>query len=164
MLQLFVGHRESKITTKRNRACGVGTVFATAVLAGCAATSTAGDEHAEHHPATVAVAQNPAGSTAPAGMAAMQAEMGANMKKMQAQMAALAKTADPKERARLLDEHTQTMMATMQGMHKGGGMMMGEGGMPMQGREAGGMGMMPMMQMMMDQMMQHQKAMEGMPK
>jgi hypothetical protein len=144
MLQLFVGHRESKITTKRNRACGVGTVFATAVLAGCAATSTAGDEHAEHHPATVAVAQNPAGSTAPAGMAAMQAEMGANMKKMQAQMAA--------------------MMATMQGMHKGGGMMMGEGGMPMQGREAGGMGMMPMMQMMMDQMMQHQKAMEGMPK
>lgn len=57
----------------------------------------------------------------------MQAEMGASMKKMRAQMAALAKTADPKERARLLDEHTQTMMATMQGMRKGGGMMMSEG-------------------------------------
>jgi len=126
------------------------------LMMGCAATPPAEDEHAGHHPEATAAAGAASGNTAPAAMAAMQAEMGANMKKMQAQMAALGMTTDPKERARLLDEHMQTMKAMMQDMQKG------SGGMPMQGKEAGGG--MGMMQMMMEQMMQHQKAMEGAPK
>jgi len=122
------------------------------------------DEHAAHHPE--AVQGTAAVKAGPAGMAAVPTEADTNMKKMQAQMAAIGKTTDPKERAKLLDEHMQSMQSMMQEMKKsGGGMMKGEGGMPMQGKEAGGgMGMMPMMQMMMDQMMQHQKAMEGAPK
>ena len=148
------------------RTSTVATLLAATLMSGCTATPSTEDEHAGHHPEATATSGAAVGNTAPAAMAAMQAEMGVNMKKMQEQMAVLHKTTDPKERARLLDEHMQTMKAMMQGMQKGsGGMMMGEGGMPMQRKEAGSdMGMMPMMQMMMDQMMQHQKAMEGVPK
>jgi hypothetical protein len=99
-----------------------------------------------------------------------------SMKAMQQQMATLQKTADPKERQKLLQEHMQAMqdnMKTMRGM--GGPMMMGGG-------QAGGMGMgkgtaggdmvkrydlmenrMDMMQMMMEQMMQHDQMMQSIP-
>jgi hypothetical protein len=139
------------------------TLLAMTVMLVSATVTAAEDEHAGHHPQGTAAPA--AGNTPPAPTAAMQAEMGDRMKKMQAQMAAIGKATDPKERAKLLDEHMQSMQSMMQEMKKsGGGMMMGEGGKPMQGKEAaGGMGMMQMqmMQMMMDQMMQHQKAMEG---
>ncbi len=94
-------------------------------------------------------------------------------KKMQEQMEKIRQTKDPKERQKLLQEHWQTM-------HEGMGMMGGMGMGP--GSRGGGMGMgygprgcpagatpeatacrqnmmerrMDMMQMMMDQMMEHQ--------
>jgi hypothetical protein len=85
------------------------------------------------------------------------------MKKMQGQMSAIRATKDPKERAKLMDEHMKTMQNTMQMMQQEKGcMMMGKGGMDSgmmkDGESAGGMSM---MQGMMEQMMQHQKAMQG---
>ena len=77
-----------------------------------------------------------------------------NMRKMQDQMARIHAARDPRERARLMDEHMKTMQSTL-GMMNDGGCMMGEGMM------GGGKGTgTNMMQMMMDQMMQHQKAMQ----
>lgn len=134
------------------------TLLALSLMMGSAAVLPAEDEHAGHHPDASTAASE--GKTVPAATPDAPAEAVASMKKMQAQMAAIAKTTDPKERAKLLDEHMQTMTATMQNMQKAAGGMkkMGEGCMPMQG--AGGMGM---MQMMMEQMMQHQKAMAPAP-
>jgi hypothetical protein len=122
------------------------------------AVLSAEDEHAAHHPETNAT--SPAGTTSSAALPGPTAEVAANMKKMQEQMAAIRATTEPKERGRLLEAHMQAMQVTMQGMQKGDGCMMtSSNGMPMQGSEArGGTGM---MQMMMDQMMQHQKAMKG---
>ena len=105
-------------------------------------------------------------------------QMQENMKKMQQQMEKLRATTDPKERQKLMQAHMQTMqenMKTMRGM--GGPMMMGSaqpGGMAMDGNKkmaAGDMMQhhakmekrMDMMQMMMEQMMQHDQAMEPMP-
>lgn len=87
-------------------------------------------------------------------------EMMENMKEMQDQMARIHATKDSAERARLMDEHMKTMQTTLNMMHDGGGCMMGV----TDGRD--GMGNMGsghpnMMQMMMDQMVQHQKAMQG---
>jgi len=106
------------------------------------------------------------------------AQMQENMKKMQQQMEQVRGTTDPKERQKLMQEHMQTMqenMKTMRGM--GSPMMMGggqRGGMAMDGHKdmAGGDMMkhhemtekrMDMMQMMMEQMMQHDQIMQGMP-
>jgi hypothetical protein len=82
-----------------------------------------------------------AAQTAPA-VDPQLARMQEQMKLMQSQMEKLGKTQDPKERQRLLQEHMasmQAMMATMPGNSCDH--------------------MMPMHQMMMDQMMQHQHAM-----
>jgi len=110
------------------------------------------------------------------------------MKKMQDLMARMQKITDPAERRKLMDEHTKAMQEGMQMMRgMGGGMMQGmkmgemmEGGMtskaPKDGAGKPGMGRgapmspemmerrMDMMQMMMEQMMQHQKALEGAPR
>lgn len=91
-------------------------------------------------------------------------EMMSNMRKMQEQMAQLTKTKDAKARSKLLDEHMKTMQATMDMMHKGGGCMMGGMGggdksMPMHSKGGAKTDAPNMMQMMMEQMMQHQKAM-----
>ena len=94
-------------------------------------------------------------------------KMQENMKTMQQQVAKLRATSDPKERQKLMREHMQTMqenMKTMRGM--GGPMMMGGG--PMAGMDPKNqqemMGhRMDMMQMMMEQMMQHDQAMDSMP-
>jgi len=101
-----------------------------------------------------------------------------SMTAMQAQMATIRATTDPTERRKLMQVHMQAMqdnMTAMSGM--GGPMKMGGG-------QAGGMAMgdgkpkaggdmmqhhqmmenrMSMMQMMMEQMLQHQQAMESMP-
>jgi glycerol-3-phosphate O-acyltransferase len=97
-------------------------------------------------------------------------QMQAHMKKMQDIMARMQKTADPAERQKLMNEHTQAMQEGMKTMPMSG--MMGqapkEGGSGMGGRGPMSPEMMErrmdMMQMMMEQMMQHQKALEGAPK
>jgi hypothetical protein len=111
------------------------------------------------------------------------AQMQDHMKKMQDIMARLQKTNDPAERQKLMAEHTKAMYEGMQAMRgMGGGMMQGMmgagmmGGAQKDGAGKPGMGRdapMPlemmgrrvdMMQMMMEQMMEHQKAQESAPK
>lgn len=117
-------------------------------------------------------------------MDSQMSQMQANMTTMQSQMDKIHATTDPKERQKLMQSHMQTMqenMATMRIMSKpmkmdggqGDGMAMGPGkGMPdNKGMMGGDMTQhhqmmekrMGMMQMMMDQMLQHQQAMEPMP-
>lgn len=100
--------------------------------------------------------------TAPATQAAFHQDM----QRMRAQMTRLHATHDPAARSKLLDAHMRTMQDTMHmmmgssGMNGTGGM--GTGMMKGQDRDRTG-GMMAngrMMQMMMDQMMQHQQAMQ----
>ena len=137
----------------------------------------------EHHP-DAGKKQSPATKTAPAKPAAAQgmdmSQMQGNMKKMQEQMEKMQKTTDPKERQKLMGEHMQTMMVSMKTMRGMGGSMMMEGsqsGGMMTGGKKDGMPTgdmmkhhemmeqrMDMMQMMMGQMMQHQKALEESPK
>lgn len=106
-------------------------------------------------------------------------QMQTNMKKMQGQMARIHKTTDPKERQKLMKEHMTAMqenMKAMQGM--GGPMMTGGGqhsGMAMGDKKGGMMDgdmmkrhemmvkRMDMMQMMMEQMVEHHQMMESMP-
>lgn len=91
--------------------------------------------------------------------AAASADAMAGMQKMREQMAAIRATKDPKERARLMEEHMQVMQSTMRQMRQDSGcMMMGDGTGMMSRQGAGGMNM---MQMMMEQMQQHQEAMRG---
>ncbi len=137
----------------------------------------------EHHPEKAGPA--PKAAKAPAKPKAEDKaapQMQDHMKKMQDLMARLQKTTDPAERKKLMEEHTKAMQEGMQMMRgMGGGMMQGmESGMmgqaPKDGAGKPGMGRgapmspdmmerrMDMMQMMMEQMMQHQKALEGTPK
>lgn len=116
-----------------------------------------------------------------------------NMKKMQTQMDQIHQTQDPQARQKLLQEHWATMQSNMQIMHElwgsgttgccMGGHMMGQGMMgghmmdgPMWGdyrhltpeqlkqRQYMADRIMPMQQMMMDHMMQHQQWMWQQPK
>ena len=81
-------------------------------------------------------------------------QMQENMKLMQQQMDELRAITDPTEHHKLMQEHMQTMQATMTMMHgMGGAMMMGGG-------QCGAMADGHMMQMMMDQMMQHGQMMQ----
>lgn len=138
----------------------------------------------EHHPEKAGpAAKAPKAPAKPKAEDKAAAQMQDHMKKMQDIMARMQKTTDPAERKKLMDEHTKAMqegMQTMRGM--GGGTMQGMmgGGMtgqsPKDGAAKPGMGRsaptspemmerrMDMMQMMMEQMMQHQKALEGAPK
>ena len=107
------------------------------------------------------------------------AQTQANMEKMQQQMDKIATTTDPKERQKLMQGHMQTMQENMKAMRdmgspkmKGGGehgamgMGMGnKGSMPnsdMQKRQDMSDKRMDMMQEMMNQMMQRDKAMKPM--
>jgi hypothetical protein len=106
-------------------------------------------------------------------------QMQESMKAMQAQMDRIHKTTDGKERQKLMQEHMQAMQNNMKAMRDmGGPMMMGDGdcGGMMMGGKKGGMAdgdmmkrvemteeRMDMMQMMMEQMMQRDQAMESMP-
>jgi len=94
-------------------------------------------------------------------------QMQARMKAMQAQMDTIRNTKDPKERQKLMQEHMQAMQANMKMMRGMGGPMMMGGG-PMAGMDPKNqqemMGhRMDMMQMMMEQMMQHQQMMQPAP-
>lgn len=119
------------------------TLAAAAALAvAFAATAAEPEEHEAHHPP---------GEQATTGPESMMAKMNT----MQEQMAKIRATTDAAERARLLDEHMQTMQTAM-GQMKGG-----MGGCKMQD---GMMNHGEMMQRMMEQMMQHQEAMKTMGK
>lgn len=110
------------------------------------------------------------------GKDAPMSQMQEKMKAMQAQMDKLHKTTDPKERQKLMHEHMQAMQENMKAMHSMGGPMMAGmmgskpgtkgpgamGGDPKQQQEMLGQRM-DMMQMMMEQMLQHDHAMESMP-
>ena len=105
-------------------------------------------------------------------------QMQENMKTMQQQMEKLQATIDPQERQKLMQEHMQAMQENMQAMHgMGGPMMMGSGqpgGMAMDGKKKMASGdmmqhhammekRMDMMQMMMEQMVQHDQATAATP-
>ena len=103
-------------------------------------------------------------------------QMQEKMKAMQGQMDKIRKTTDPKERQKLMQEHMQAMQENMKSMRSmGGAMMMGgkKDGMASgdhKGMAGGDMmkhhsmmeNRMDMMQMMMEQMMQRDQAMESM--
>lgn len=130
----------------------------------------------------MASAQDTAAPAKPAmsmPMDAQMSQMHTNMTLMQSQMDTIHATTNPKERQKLMQAHMQTMqesMAMMRSMSKpmpmGGGQ---GGGMAMGGDKGkpGDKGMMKhhqmmeermgMMQTMMEQMLQHQQAMESMP-
>jgi|GEM_PF-3128782 len=89
------------------------------------------DEHASHHPQEQAAVPTPAHDHSQGG-----GKLQENMKKMQALMAQILATEDPKLRSELLQQHLQAMrdqlkmMRKMAGMKmdmKGGGMMGGDG-------------------------------------
>jgi len=93
----------------------------------------------------------------------MRQQMMDRMKTMQAQMDKIRQTTDPKEREKLMTEHMKSMQEGMRMMRGMGGGMMGMMGGGMMGGGAGSQSMpmmegrMDMMQMMMEQMMQHQQ-------
>mgnify|MGYP000482028449 CR=1 FL=1 len=125
------------------------------------AAHAAGDHHPdEKKPPAESRARPQADQPAQAGpMAIMQ-----NMRSMQAQMEKLRATKNPKERESLLREHMKTMQDAMASMHAMGGEMMG-GAAARSGATTGRVPMeqrLDMMQMMMEQMMGHQNAMQGM--
>ena len=135
----------------------------------------------------MASAQDTAAPAKPAmsmPMDAQMSQMHTNMTLMQSQMDTIHATTNPKERQKLMQAHMQTMqesMAMMRSMSKptpmgggqGGGMAMGgDKGKPGDKGMMGGDMMkhhqmmeerMGMMQTMMEQMLQHQQAMESMP-
>src|ERR1035437_6070698 len=106
-------------------------------------------------------------------------QMQENMKKMQQQMEKVQATSEPTERQKLMQEHMQTMWEHMKAMRGLGGPMMigsGQDSAMMMGGKKGGMipsdmmkrdemmeKRMDMMQMMMEQMIQHDHAVESMP-
>lgn len=152
-----------------------------ALAAACALTLPLFSVYAEqaHHPEQQEIKGEMPAQGQPA-MGGMMDKMQGHMKKMMQQMDAIHKTDDPEKRDKLLQEHRQSMQEGMQMMRgMGGGMMngmMGKGGGGMM--QGGGMhqggGKTPcgdkdmrhrmmeqrldMMQMMMEQMMQHQEA------
>lgn len=147
----------------------------------------------EHHPEQKETASTPSAplntktqkkqaslapkSAATSGQAGMSMEMMANMEKMQQQMEKIQATSDPKERQKLMQEHMQAMQENMKAMRgmcgpmgsgQPGGMSMGKhkdmkGGDMMKQHDMMEKRM-DMMQMMMEQMVQHQKAQESAPK
>jgi hypothetical protein len=127
-------------------------MFTRSFLAAACALALAAPSFADdaHHPGEQA---KPAAS-APAG------KMPEMMTRMQGQMKQIHATTDPKERARLMDEHMKAMHESMpmtRGMEEGSGMS-GAQRMDAMGRR------MDMMEQMMQQMLEHQKARETAPK
>ncbi|MDA3913600.1 MAG: hypothetical protein PF446_05360 [Oleiagrimonas sp.] len=133
-------------------------VVAGLVIAGTALPAVSGPSGAQAQATTD-------NSIAPATRAAFNKDL----QVMHAQMMQLRSTHDQAARMKLLADHMHTMQNTLHMMMGQGGMRGGAGGMGpgmMQGgnmRGADGMmGNSRMMQMMMNQMMQHQQAMQGM--
>jgi len=145
----------------------------------------------EHHPDQKNAASGPSAkadtkappvqsTTTPksAPTAAQSGMMMENMEKMQRQMEKIQATTDTKERQKLMQEHMQSMQENMKVMRGMDGQMMTgsgqHGGIAMgdhQNMKCGDMmkhhdmmkNRMDMMQMMMEQMMQHQSAQETVP-
>src|ERR1035437_3055488 len=131
--------------------------------------------------APIVSAQEKAPPTKPAmsmDMDKQMPQMRENMKKMQQQMEKIQATSDPAERQKLMQDHMQTMQENMKVMHSMGGSMMsgGQHGVMMLGGKKGEMASsemmkrnemmdkrLDMMQMMMEQMIQHARAVELMP-
>ncbi|MBV6324389.1 hypothetical protein [Duganella violaceipulchra] len=99
---------------------------------------------------------------------ATSAGMMENMQKMQRQMEKIQATTDPKERQKLMQEHMQAMQDNMKAMRAADASPASD---KHQGKAGGGMMMRPdmmekrmdMMQMMMEQMVQHQGVKEAAP-
>lgn len=122
-------------------------LLAAACAAALAATAFADEAHQHEQPAKP-TASSPAG------------KMPEMMMRMHDQMMKILATSDPKERARLMEEHMKTMqeaMPIMQGMKEGAGM-----GSAQRMDEMGQR--MDRMEQMMQQMLEHQKAREAAPK
>lgn len=127
------------------------------------------DEHAMHHDAAKASAVAAVSGEANQDTAATQ-QMPEKMQRMQELMAKLQSSKDPIERRKLLDQHYQLMQEQMDAMHEMSGMGMERVNAQGKTMEKGttGMGMMKnhqmmakrmdMMQMMMEQMLQHDAA------
>jgi hypothetical protein len=131
--------------------------------------------------APIASAQDKAAPAKPAMSMEMDKPMPPmqeNMKKMQQQMEKIQATTDPKERQALMQEHMQAMQECMKTMRGMSDPMMKDGGehdgMAKSGhKKMTGDNMMrhhammekrmDMMQMMMEQMLQHDQAMQSMP-
>ena len=94
-------------------------------------------------------------------MSAQQQLMKENMQKMQAEMEKIHQTTDAAEHQKLMQAHMQSMREQMTMMRSMGGSMMSDDPKTSQKTMAD---CMDMMQMMMEQMMQHQEAMQPMPK
>ena len=118
--------------------------------------------------APVMSAQEPAAPAKPAmgmDMDKQMSQMQENMKTMEQQMEKLRTTTDPQERQKLMQEHMQTRQKNMTAMRGMGGptmgMMGGKGGpmmnMDPKQREDFLQRRIDMMQMMMEQMMQHEQ-------
>ncbi len=112
-------------------------------------------------------------ATEPVSMSAKHlSEMEVRMKLMQEQMRRIRETKSPAIRAKLLREHMHTMMDQMQAMRAMDGRMVGGGNQTSssaeqrqwsQGRMRDHMqGRLDMMQLMMEQLMDHMQAMQGM--
>ena len=123
---------------------------------------------------SVVYGQTPTERPATPGSQMMAGDMQAAMQRMQEQMTKIRPTTDPAERQKLMLEHMSTMQESMErmkktggpgtGMMPGGGMMGGPSAAPSPSEVPTRMGTMEqrlgMMQIMMDQMMQHQNMME----
>lgn len=142
-------------------------ISAIAACALAAPLASAQDKHAHGKPAASADKEN------------HMSQMQEKMKAMQAQMDTIRTVTDPAVRQRLMQEHMRAMQENMKSMRGMGGPMMKSGGdhagIKMDGKKdsmKGGDMMkhhammesrMDMMQMMMEQMMQHDHAAESMP-
>jgi len=131
------------------------------------------EDHAAHHPGADKEQAGPAHDDRAAGM--KMEKMHEQMTKMHEQMEKIHAATDPQERRKLMDEHMQSMREGMKMMRGMGADTMGrkKKGEPMMedgGKDGMPMGMMMMkrhkmmedrldtMQMMMEQMMEHEAA------
>jgi periplasmic protein CpxP/Spy len=146
------------------------TALLTSLLAVPVVQAADEEDHSAHHPPAEQGQANAAPDDMAGGM-----KMEEQMKKMRQQMEKIQATTDPRERQKLMEEHMQSMregMKTMRGMggNKMGMMdkdkpMMEDGGKEKDGKPMGMMMMkrhkmmedrLDMMQMMMEQMMEHE--------
>ena len=114
-----------------------------------------------HHPQQSQQGQAPQATSPSEPSSAQQQSMMENMQKMQEQMAKKHQTKDATERQKLMQAHMQSMREQMTMMRSMGGGMMSDDPKTGQKKMAE---CMDMMQTMMEQMMQHQEAMQPMPK
>ena len=145
-------------------------VFLASLLALPMAQAADEEDHAAHHPGADQSQAAPAQDDKAAGME--MKKMQEKMKKMHDPMSNIQSTSDPKKRQKLMDEHMQSKRESMKMLRGMSGGMMGKKkkGEPVteDGEAMGGMqtvmmahhklmeDRMDMMQMMMEQMMEHE--------